>query len=316
MEIDIGVLIYQLKLFFLMILAGWGAYSAGLLTEELHDRLNTIIMRLIIPALLVSNMALGGGDENRRLILPMLVGGFAIFGILIASGAILSMAMGQKGDLKKVQIGITAFGSTGFFGIPLAAQVLGPVGTAAFGIYSIVDNLMVWTLGLALSSGKEEEREAVPASVSLRRMVQPATIAVFIGLILFVADVPKDMMVLTVLEKIGSCSNPLAMICIGASIARSDIRRIYRGWPSVTVVAVKMVICPVIVYSACRYLHVYEPAGICLTFIAAIPASSMFSIMCKENGNMQADYASRASIITVLSSIFTFPLVAWMIGRI
>ncbi len=42
------VLNHQLAVFFLMILAGYLAYSCRLLTEELHDRLNTILMRLII----------------------------------------------------------------------------------------------------------------------------------------------------------------------------------------------------------------------------------------------------------------------------
>lgn len=313
---DIGILAYQLKMFFLMILTGWGAYASGLLTDELHDRLNTIIMRLIIPALLISNMALGGGKDNRRLVIPMIAGGVCIFGILIACGWVISVILRQKGDLQKVQIGITAFGSTGFFGIPLAAEVLGPVGTAAFGIYSIVDNLMVWTLGLALSAGGQAARERMSLAARLRRLIQPASIAVLIGLVLFYLDLPGYMLSLKVLEKIGACANPLAMICIGASIARSDVRRIYKGWRALTVVAVKMLACPVIIFTVCRSLGVYAPARVCLTFIAAIPTSSMFSIMCRENGNTEADYAARASIITVLSSILTLPLVVWIAGKI
>lgn len=335
------VLNHQLAVFFLMILAGYLAYSCRLLTEELHDRLNTILMRLIIPALLVSNMALGGGRENLRLLLPMLAGGLCIFGFLYLCGCLTAFLLRQKGDLRKVQIGITTFGSTGFFGIPLAAQVLGPVGTAAFGIYSIVDNVMVWTLGLSLSTGSREEEfglspecvKTLPAGGKpsggkvksppqglhalhrgLRRLAQPATIAVLAGLVLFALEIPKDLLVLEVLGRIGDCSNPLAMICIGASIARSDIRRIYKGWLSFTVVIVKMLLCPVTVYAGATALGVYEPAVISLTFAAAIPASSMFSIMCKENGNQEADYATRASIITVICSMVTIPLVVSIIN--
>ncbi|MCI7263449.1 MAG: hypothetical protein MR562_09670 [Clostridiaceae bacterium] len=50
-----------------------------------------------------------------------------------------------------------------------------------------------------------------------------------------------------------------------------------------------------------------------MTIIAGLPSSSMFAIMCKENGNSEVDYTARTAIITVFCSLITFPAVSMLI---
>lgn len=314
MKIDMQVLITQLETFLILIGFGFFACKSRLLTQELHDKLNTIIMRVIIPALLISNMVSGSGDENIKLFLPMIAGGALVFLLLYLMGTGTATAMGLKGDKRSVQVAVTTFGSTGFFGIPLAMAVMGSTGGAAFGIFSIVDNIVVWTLGLALSRGKgDSDGDKMSWRLKAKKIIQPATVSVFIGLILLLFRAPSDLLVIQCLGKIGNCSSPLAMICIGASIARCDFRKLYQGWPCLSVILIKMILAPMLVYYAAVRLNVYQPAVICLTLLAALPSSSMFSLMCKDNGNEAADYAAQAAIITVFASMGTLPLVAWLL---
>lgn len=313
MQIDMQVLIRQLETFLILILFGFLASKTNLLTTELHDKLNSILMRVVIPALLISTMAGGSGEENFRLLLPMLAGGTLLFGFLAAAGLLSARLMGFLGDKRDVQIAVMSFSSLGFFGIPLVSALLGGVGTAAFGIFSIVDNITVWTIGLMLSRGKSGKGGGASFRQSFQKFVQPATVAVFIGLLLMVLRVPSDNLLMQSLSEVGSCSNPLAMLCIGASIARSDLRRLYLGWPSLSVVLVKMILSPLLVYRLALWLHVYPPAAVSLTLIACLPSSSMFSLMCRDNGNTAVDYATQAAIITVFCSLFTIPLVAWLL---
>lgn len=313
MQIDMQVLIRQLETFLVLILFGFLANKIHLLTDELHDKLNSILMRVVIPALLISTMAGGSGEENFRLLLPMLAGGVLLFGFLAAAGLLSAKLMGFLGDKRDVQIAVMSFSSLGFFGIPLVSALLGGTGTAAFGIFSIVDNLTVWTIGLVLSRGESGKGSGMSFRQSFQKFIQPATIAVFIGLLLMVLRVPSDNLLMQSLSGIGNCSNPLAMLCIGASIARSDLRRLYLGWPSLSVVLVKMILSPLLVYRVAIWLGVYPPAAVSLTLIACLPSSSMFSLMCRDNGNTEVDYATQAAIITVFCSLFTIPLVAWLL---
>ncbi|MGI5966838.1 MULTISPECIES: AEC family transporter [Anaerotruncus] len=313
MQIDMQILTARLYGFLILIAFGFFAKKCGLLTDELHDRLNTIIMRLILPALLIDTMTRSAGPENIRLFLPMTAGGFCTFLLLLGAGWISAVLMRFKGDLRKAQMALMSFGSLGFFGIPLVKAVWGPAGAAAFGIYSIVDNIACWTIGLALSRGQTDDNGPLTMRDRLGKILQPASVGVFIGLLFMLLRVPTDNLVMEALGQIGSCSSPLAMICIGASIARIDLRKLYRGWPSVAVVVIKMILAPLLVHHVAGWLGIYEPARIFLTLITALPSSSMFALMCRDYGNTQVDYASQAAIITVFCSAFTLPLVAGLL---
>lgn len=314
MQIDNQILTVQLERFLTMILLGFFARKCGLLNDALHDKLNTTIMRVIVPALLISNMGRASGADSLQLLLPMLLGGTVIFVFLLCLGWVSGWLLGFRGDTLKVQTGATFMGSVGFFGLPLVSSLLPGLGATAFGIYSIVDNVTVWTVGLAMSRGEQTGGSRSTLRQALGHLLQPATIAVFLGLLLLLFKVPQDNVLFASLSSIGDCSNPLAMLCIGASIARSDLRALVRSWPAFSIVLLRMIAAPLLIYRVCTLLGVYEPATICLTMVGAIPSSSMFALMCKDNGNTAAEYASGIAVITVLCSVVTIPLVFRLVG--
>lgn len=73
MVIDMQILISRLCVFVTLIGIGFLTFRAGLMTAELHDKLNTIIMRVLLPALLISTMAEGADGENGCLLLQMTI---------------------------------------------------------------------------------------------------------------------------------------------------------------------------------------------------------------------------------------------------
>lgn len=309
------LLVTRLFVFITLIGIGFLVYRIGLLTAELHDKLNTIIMRVLLPALLISTMAEGAGEENGRLLLQMTVGGAAVFCILLAAGVLSAIVMRAKGDRRKAQIALMSFGSLGFFGIPLVNSLMGSRGTLAMAMYSVLDNILVWTIGLYLSGSSEAESgRGLTIREKAKRIIQPATVSVGIGLLLMFLHVPSNNVVMDSIKQIGSCCSPLAMLCIGCNIARSDLKNMYKGWPCISIVLVKMLLVPIGMFYLLGYVPVDPAARVCLTIIAGLPSSSMFALMCKENGNSEIDYASRTAIITVFCSMITFPIISSMMG--
>lgn len=309
MQIDQQILNTQLQRFVVIILLGFFARKIGLMNDELHDKLNTTIMRLIVPAQLISAVARSNSGESVRLILPMTVGGLAVFCLLFAFGRLSGLALGFRGDKLRVHTGATFVGSIGFFGIPLVTSLLGGLGAAAFGLFTIVDNLYVWTVGLQMSRSMTDNKEKMNIRWALRQMMEPATLSIFVAWGVLLLRLPSDNVLLTSLTTIGDCAGPLAMLCIGITIARSDWRILPRSWTAMVIVALRMVAAPIIIYRVCMLLNIYQPATICLALTAGMPSSSMFALMCKDNGNTAADYAVGAAILTVFASVLTLPLV-------
>lgn len=314
MQIDQQILGVQLQKFITMILLGFLAHRAGLVSAEMHDRLNTFIMRVIVPAQLIGTVAASGGSESLRLFAPMVLGGLALFCLLFCLGQVSGRLLGFTGDKLRVHTGITFVGSTGFFGIPLVTSLLGGLGAAAFGMFSLADNLCVWTVGLYMSRGVQSTAPRAGWRQLLRRFLEPATVAVFVGWAFLLLRVPADSILVLSLCGIGNCAGPLAMLCIGITISRSNWRILPRSWGALVAAALRMVFAPLVAYRVCLALGIYQPAALCLALTAAMPSSSMFALMCKDNGSTEADYAAGAAILTVLCSMATLPLVARLLG--
>ena len=310
MQIDQQILSVQLQKFVTMILLGFFAHRIGLVSGEMHDRLNSFIMRVIVPAQLIGTVAASGGGESLRLLAPMTLGGLALFCLLFCLGQASGRLLGFTGDKLRVHTGITFVGSTGFFGIPLVTSLLGGLGAAAFGMFSLVDNLYVWTAGLHMSRGVQAVAPKAGRRQLLRRFLEPATVAVFAGWAFLLLGVPADGILVLSLCGVGDCAGPLAMLCIGITISRSNWRILLGSWPALVAAALRMVLAPLVAYRACLALGVYQPAAVCLALTAAMPSSSMFALMCKDNGSTEAGYAAGAAILTVLCSMGTLPLVA------
>lgn len=317
MKIDMNILIEQLQNFFILILIGFFSVKFGLLTKELHEKLSTIIMRLIIPALLISTMGNSVASDSINLILPILIYGFMLVGFLALIGYVISKLLNLKGDKAKVHIAVSTFGSLGFFGIPLVTELLGPIGTMAFGIFSIVDNITIWTLGLILSSGGSTDKtHDFKSNLMLvgKKMMNPCTVSVFLGVMLLIFRIPINKTVMSAITTIGRCASPLALIYIGGSIASVNIKGIYKYWPIFFIIISKMIIVPLLVYFILDKANVTDLIKLSMTLIASLPSSSMFSIMAKENGSEAVEYAIYAAIITVCISIFTIPFVVRIIS--
>ena len=317
MKIDMSILIEQLQNFFIFILIGFLSVKFGLLTKELHEKLSTIIMRLIIPALLISTMGNSVGSDSIKLILPILVCGFLLVGFLMFIGYAISKLLKLKGDKAKVHIAVSTFGSLGFFGIPLVTELLGPIGTMAFGIFSIVDNITIWTLGLMLSSGGSTGKINDSKSNLIlvgKKLMNPCTVSVFLGIMLLVFRIPINKTVLRSITTIGSCASPLALIYVGGSIAYVNIKGFYRYWSIAFIIISKMILVPILVYFIFDRVNANDIIKLSMTLIASLPSSSMFSLMAKENGSEYVEYAIYAAIITVCMSIFTIPFVVNIIS--
>ena len=312
MALDTGVLLHQLEQFFLMIATGFAAYKLRLMDGPMHDMLCRALLRVVVPALLFSMIASSGEAASGALIRPLLLGGALLYALSMSLGWLLAKLFRFTGDAESVQIGLTAFCSVGFFGVPLAVSLLGKVGALALGLYVILDSGVVWTVGVRLA---QPHGAAAPGwRTSLMRMANPSSIAVLLGLLYLLSGLPSENIVLEAAATVGGSSTALAMLCIGGSIARADVRALLAGWRSLGIALTKMLLLPVGLWYSMAALGVYRPAAVALTLICALPCSSTFAILCRDAGSTAADYAASASILTALCSLGTVPLVALLCG--
>ena len=168
---------------------------------------------------------------------------------------------------------------------------------------------MLWTLGVKLTSPTGEGK------FDWKRLVNPATVAILLGMILMLAQVRIPALLDTALQKIGSTASPLAMIYVGGIFAGISFRRYIREISLYGIVLVKMIVAPILLFLILGIFPVGEEIRMAMALIVGMPTMTAVVMMTNASG-LDGDYALGGVFVTTVCGIMTLPMVCWILQNI
>lgn len=172
-----------------------------------------------------------------------------------------------------------------------------------------MDQFMLWTLGVKLLSPEGEGRFA------LKKLVNPATVAILLGMILMLAQVRIPALLDTALQKIGSTASPLAMIYVGGIFAGISFRRYIREISLYGIVLVRMIVAPILLFLILGIFPVGEEVRMAMALIVGMPTMTAVVMMTNASG-LDGDYALGGVFVTTVCGIMTLPMVCWILQNV
>ncbi len=298
-----NVLIEQVSILFLLMLVGFIARKKDLLNPELDAGITEILLNITVPCMIVSSFHLKFSTEILHNAITLFAAAVVAHGLSALVAFLISLKSPQS-DRKVLQFAII-FSNTGFMGLPVLGSLFGPMGVFYGSIYVVVFNILVWSLGVWIFTGKE--------GVRVRKVLtNPAIIAVFIGFLIFLLSVPLPVPLFKTLDMIGSMTTPLSMIIIGSMLTELKLKELLTGWSIYYGAVFRLFIMPFFVAILLHYLGVREDLLKITVTSVAMPAATMTAIFAeKYHGNSLL--ASRLVFITTALSLVTIPLVIMFI---
>jgi malonate transporter len=266
----------------LMVLAGWALGRTSLLSAEGLRGFNNVTFYILFPALLFRSMAKVRIEALDLSILVAFFGGaLLLYAVMLLFGRlVLGMRLAEQAMLALS----TTFSNGVGLGIPLVSLAFGEAGMVPLLMIISIHSLVMLTLTcflieLGLQGGRTPYGVAGRLGAAALTMFRhPVLPSIFAGLVWgeLTAHVPGlalPQVIDRALALLALAAAPCGLIMLGASLAQVG----FRGhWQQGLIAATgKLLVLPVIVYAAGRWLFQLEPLWLTVaTLDACMPAGA------------------------------------------
>ena len=293
-------------LLFLYMLCGVIVSKIGIIRDDNRGVLVRVLMDVAMPMMVLNAFNKPTDPEALRAsILVMVIAAASCF-VTWGIGTLLWRR--QPDNKRKVLMYASMFSNAGNAGLPVLNQVFGPEGVFYGSMYLIPPRILQWTVGMGFFL--KPKKGAFVKNVLLNPMV----VVVYIGFILMAFNWQIPGVFGTAIANLGAMTSPLAMILIGATLAKMKPRALLD--PVVLLVsALRLIVFPLAAALTLKALGVDQMTMNLCVILLAMPIASNTAAMAERYGGDYV-FASACVSVSTLLSVVTVPLITWIVQLI
>lgn len=303
---SISIVSNQLIQFFLMLLMGYLLARFKVVQENFLEGLSRIVTKLLLPVFIFYSTYYG---NTRKMVvegMPVLAYAAGMYCVLMVIFFLLAKYLRLQGERKRVYQALFIFGNVGFVGIPLIQALYPDIGMVYIAMFSIIDQLLLWTYGIWLTDSHGGGK------INPRNFINPAVIAILLAVFCILAEVRLPLVLVNTAATVGRASTATCMIYLGALFYFSDLRNVLREKELYIGILVKMIMFPIVFWQVlCRTGINSEMQGT-LVLVAGLPTMTVIPMFAK-NGGGEGEYAIGVTMITLAACLVTLPILSILV---
>jgi len=301
---DYSKVINQVIVLFLILLVGFYCRKKNIINEAVKKGLSELLLKITLPFMIISSF-------NLKYSRDMLINGgkILLYSIIIHFSFIfISKIFYFKYEEKSKNVlrFSTIFSNVGFMGYPILESIFGKIGVFYGAIFNVGFNLFLWTAGVMIFT-KEKKFSNIRKVV-----INPALIAVIVGILVFISPIKPPYAVYKTLEAVGSMTTPLSMIIIGAMLAEANYKETFSGFNVYYCSLIRLLVMPICAYIILRLIGAEGQLLKISVVIEAMPVAVLSGIIAEQYKG-DSILASRCIFMSTLLSMFTIPLITFFI---
>ena len=298
MESAITILNQIIKMF-LMMAVGYQLYRKKTINDDTTARLSNILLMVATPCTIVTSF----NQEYSAEKLQGLMFAFLLSLAVYAANILIAQLLFKPEE--RVEKFSLVFSNAGFLGIPLVTGLLGIEAVFYLAPFIVCFYLYAWTYGVVVMSGKKE-------NITIRKIVSnPCIWAMILGVVIFLTVKPSPPF-MEAIESLGSLNTPLAMLVLGAYLAKSPLVHMFKNKTAYRVSFARLALIPALLLAAfCFIPESYATIRTVILISAAAPSAVLAPVLAQM---FDQDITLGAQIVSLstLLSLFTLPLVLFI----
>lgn len=227
---------------------------------------------------------------------------------------LIFLVLGRKYSDSKYRILTvgSVLGNVGFLGMHILASIFPtePIVLCYSSINVMTMNLIVFTIGTYLITNDKKY-------VSIKSaLLNPTSIAIFISIPLFIANVHFPSAILQPIELMAKMSTPMCMIILGMRLAQSSLKALFtRGFVYATC-ALKLVVFPLIAFVFVKLIPIDDQVLKTAIVVLAMTPSGAIIESLAEFHDTQQEFAANVVLLTTILCVITIPLMCMLLVRV
>ena len=296
----------QGTLFALMLLGAW-MKKRGVIDAAGKRCLTDLCVNLIIPC-----------NIFRSCLLEMDMEIFRACGLLLLSAAVMQAACLALNRFlfncyppqrKKVLQYCTIVPMSGFLGNPIAEGLYDFLGVLYTSIFLIPMRIVMWSVGTTyFVADATVEKKKVIRNI----LTHPCLVAVYLGLVCMVTQIPLPAVITKTVGYVGSCNSAMTMFIVGTILADVKLSTIVSKDTALFSIF-RLLLLPAVALGAGKLLGLDTVALGVSVLMTGMPAGATAAIFAARYGS-DADFATRCVVFTTLVSMVTLPVWCMVVG--
>lgn len=306
---DIKILISQMTMLFLILALGYVIYKLKVVDDIFSKTLSKLVIQVTMPAMILASvLKLEERQALSDVLLSIGIAAALFFVLLPIVGIILAKLFHVEAKNTGLFTFMATYSNVGFMGFPVIGALVGSVGLFYAAIYNLIFNLSIFTLGIWLMNKDKGDGQ----KFSLKLLLTPGVIVALIALILYFLDIKAPEMICNTIDTVGSMTSPAAMLIIGFTLAKMDIKTIFSDWKLYPWALVKQIVIPILLYIGLSFI-IKNETMLMITFVLFTMPVANNSVLFSNMYNGDANLAAKSVFITTLFSLLTVPLCVWIV---
>lgn len=300
MSLNIGQLFHLQGSLFLMILAGVVLKRMGILDASGKKTLTDLCVDIVIPCNIIKSFLVDFQPDVLRACGTLLAVGFLLQILCVLFNKFLFNRYPDQ--QKKVLQYCTIVSMAGFLGNPVAEGVFGNLGLLYTSMFLIPMRVVMWSAGTSYFVAGSTDKRKVIKNI----LTHPCLVAVYLGVLLMVTQLPLPDMLVSAIKSVGGCNSALTMFIIGTILADVKLTTIMN--PTTIAFSVfRLGVLPLFAYGISLLFQLEPVARGIAVLMTGMPAGATAAIFAARYDS-DAPFATRCVVLTTLLSMFTLPL--------
>ena len=294
----------QVFALFLIMVVGYVMYKKHLIDDEANVRYTRLVLNVSVPAQIITAFVSNQGVVSRTEVVRVFGMSLAIYAVYAAVGVAFLFLFRVEKKQRGTYLFMIMFGNVGFMGFPVIEALLGKEAMIYAVIFNVIFNLLVYSIGIVMIGSRGEGM-----TFDAKKLWNMPLVSSLLSVILFFANIRLPDVVMTSLGFLGDITTPVAMLILGAVIAKMPLRELFDEWRIYVFTAIKLFLIPFVIIGLFRFVPVQsELIRQCMIVLSAMPVATNTTMLAIEyDGDMSL--ASKGIFFTTVLSMITIPLV-------